>query len=97
MAKAKENEDVEVLFVWETASPDPIQYKPYNPTLSPAGVWVAVQVPAEYVVRVIRDASNSDPFDNRLVILTPAGMAYCLEEVSSAIMRLKSNPPAKRS
>jgi hypothetical protein len=63
--------------------PDPVQYKPYNPTLCPpdeAPMYVAIQVGTDHVI----EHAEIDPPKNA-TILTPAGLAHIMGEIAKAI------------
>lgn len=76
-----DEEMIEIPFLWVSASPDPVQYKPYNPQFEPMNVIVRVPVPARFVLdkRKIGDETYYE--------LTPNGMAYASKELAKAVMR----------
>lgn len=80
----KEIEKIPVLFNWASCSPDPVQYKPLNPTLTPLGYTVVVLVPD--TEKYIYESTTEEETEKKTVItLTPYGMAYCLRELAKAI------------
>lgn len=66
-------------------SPDPVQYKPYNPYLKSleGGTNLLVQVtcPTKWVVQ----------FDDQNVVLKPKGLAYVAKQIGTAIAWMHSN------
>lgn len=79
---------VMVPFAWASVSPDPVQYKPYNPTFQPLGCIVEVPIPS-HLVRVAESGTGK----NRSVqfFLTPDGMSYATKELSKSINRAHTN------
>lgn len=75
-------ETLPMRFIWKSCSPDPVQYKPNNPTLEPVDMQVDVRIPDDekYIAerRVVESITN-------IVALTPLGMAYAMREVAKAI------------
>lgn len=74
MPEKIENDFVTVEFVWSQANPDPLQYKPYNPTLLPKDVCVSVQVPRKYVIK-----------SEGGIVLTPEGLGYVCKQIAVGI------------
>jgi hypothetical protein len=71
---------VKIQFNWITSEVDPFQYKPQKPILAPIGLLVEVEIPnkPEYIVKAI---------DAGITVLTPAGMAYALNQISLAMAK----------
>jgi hypothetical protein len=68
----------------ESIRPDPIQYKPYSPTLVPVDdlpVYVKIEVPKEMVVHY----PGSVSFPAQCIVLTPEGLAKMMGEIASSI------------
>ena len=85
------NEDtVPVWFVWEGVEPDPIQYKPYSPSFRPDALAVQLNVPTKFVVATSEDEIQFDDDGKNYTVLTPEGMAWCCEQLSTGIIRIKT-------
>ncbi len=66
----------------ERISPDPVQYKPYNPVLEPvvtAPIYVRLLVPAASVV------SGVDQPEPDGLIITPKGLAHMCGDIAAGI------------
>jgi hypothetical protein len=66
----------------ERISPDPVQYKPYNPVLEPIvtePIYVRLMVPAASVV------SGMDMQEPDGIIVTPKGLAHMCADVAAGI------------
>jgi hypothetical protein len=66
----------------ERISPDPVQYKPYNPVLEPMvtePIYVRLLVPAASVV------SGVDQPEPDGIIITPKGLAHMCADVAAGI------------
>jgi len=74
----------EVFFEWVYASTDPAPYKPYSPGMKPINLQVKVRVPTKYI------ASITGKGKKRVVILTPAGMAFCCKQFANALAAVHS-------
>lgn len=77
MSKVAVTDVVLVRFMWMSVSPDPVQYKPYNPVFAPQEIYIEVAVPAH----MVKSPSKGG------VVLTPDGMGYACKQLSIAIAR----------
>ena len=75
--KKVERKMIPVRFKWTSLSPDPIQYKPNNPTFEPQGVMVQILVPEEYILNIEAQPES--------IVLSIDGMAYVLEQFRQSI------------
>lgn len=91
MASEKE-EFVAVPFEWTFVSPDPVQYKPYNPQFRPLGMIVWVRIPTRLLEEdvptkpSIKIVAGDTVGVTTLVHLTPKAMAYACKQLASAVM-----------
>jgi len=67
---------------------DPIQYKPYAPTLTGENLYVAVPLPADCFDRISADLCTPSP---SAMILTPAGLAELMGKIAMAIRNRLTN------
>lgn len=67
---------------WTECKTDPIQYKPYSPTLLPESCKIAIEIPEfDRLGRKLVLSQNSDSG----TILSPAGMMYVMYKISKAM------------
>ena len=66
----------------ESIRTDPIQYKPYAPTLTGENLYVAVPLPAECFDKLSTEHAS---IPTKATVITPAGLAELMGKIAMAI------------
>lgn len=88
--KKAESKTTRIVLKWANVSPDPNQYKPYNPHFEPVNTYVEIDVPYEEGGRVLVKAVKQE-----MDILTPDGMAWICKNLSASLRRAWTTQPKR--